>query len=69
MSEPRPTEQVVPVVSDQGYEWCRRCQATTVATATISAVTSERTYTIGGYAICEQCGWSPYAGNAAAGDG
>ncbi|WP_084959230.1 hypothetical protein [Thermoactinospora rubra] len=42
-------------------EWCARCLKSTLDTATIYAFAGTGAYVIGAYAVCEECGWSPYA--------
>ncbi|KAA9379627.1 hypothetical protein F5972_08205 [Microbispora cellulosiformans] len=51
----------VPLVGEMRHGWCPTCQAASLAMATISAATTEGVTIIGGYAVCEGCGWSPYA--------
>ncbi|MEZ0073604.1 hypothetical protein [Planotetraspora sp. GP83] len=53
----------VPLLGDLRHGWCPHCRALTLSMATISAVTDAGVTVIGGYAVCESCGWSPYAEN------
>lgn len=54
------SEETTPTIGAVRHEWCPHCLKNTLQTATISAATSQAVHVIGGYAICEECGWSPY---------
>lgn len=64
MSAERPepvTEEIIPGVGERRQEWCPHCCRTTLVAHSIYAITSQGSHVIGEYAICEECGWSPYA--------
>lgn len=60
------SEEASVAVGAVRHEWCPHCLKNTLQAATISAATSQAVHVIGGYAVCEECGWSPYAQQPAA---
>lgn len=62
-------EEALTGLCEQPQQWCPRCLKTTLIVYTITAVTRQGAQTIGGAAICHECGWSPYAGNHPAAGG
>ncbi|MBB4935670.1 hypothetical protein F4561_006579 [Lipingzhangella halophila] len=53
-------EEATPLIGEPEPLWCPHCQASTLWSATIYAFTSQGSHIIGGWAVCEGCGWSPY---------
>jgi hypothetical protein len=54
-------EHVIPSLGEPQVEACLRCKEPTLIVVQIYAITSEAAHRIGGYAICAECGWTPYA--------
>lgn len=50
-------------ITDPTHHWCPRCIRTTLAKASIYALTPAGPHRIGEWAMCEACGHSPYEGN------
>lgn len=59
------SEQVIPSVGAPRREQCPHCGNNPLAATSIYAITSQASHLIGGYAICEECTWSPYTSGAA----
>ena len=54
-------EEIVPTVGEAKIDYCLRCHSMDLQVAAIYAITSQGSRQIGGYAVCANCGWSPYA--------
>lgn len=65
MAEDLPSENVIPSVGEPKIDYCLRCHTMAVQTAAIYAITSKASHVIGMYAICGECGWSPYEADQA----
>ena len=54
-------EPIVPTVGESKIDYCPHCRSMDLQVAAIYAITSQGSRPIGGYAVCANCGWSPYA--------
>lgn len=55
------TEEVTPFVGEPTTHWCDQCQRSMLHKAAIHILTSDGPRRIGEWAVCEGCGYSPYA--------
>ena len=56
----QPSENIIPSVGETKVDYCLRCHTMALQTCAIYAISSESAQVIGGYAVCGDCGWSPY---------
>lgn len=54
-------ERLTPYVGERENTWCPHCLKTTVTGGPIYALATTGPFRIGGWGICEECGYSPYA--------
>jgi hypothetical protein len=56
-----PQAEVILSVGELTVEWCPQCARLTLGATSIYVVSPSGASRIGEYAICGECGWSPYA--------
>lgn len=53
-------ERLTPYIGERANTWCPHCHKTTVTGGPIYALSTTGPRRIGGWGICEECGYSPY---------